>query len=295
MNKTVRILIDGDIIVYKAAFAVEKKCWVGLNKSGTEVQVFEKGTRKTDAEKTLQEGLTLARKTMLEPINNACQVAKTMINRICGNIKKNYPGEVICTTIVLSDLGKKDPRYTWAISKPYKGNRTQPRPVHFEAIRNYLISQFGAIVASGEADETICWEAEFKLFKKPEIVTIIAGIDKDLLMIPGIHYHIDKESVYNVPGYLADYVFYKLLLTGDTSDNVPGVPKLGKKSAEKLLKVWDENYHSDMIRIGEDLHNAAMGAYIQANLSPEYFIEQGKLLWLRRTPDEEWKGEYISR
>jgi DNA polymerase I len=74
-------------------------------------------------------------------------------------------------------------------------------------------------------------------------VTIVSA-DKDLmqLVIPGItmwdpmrDVHYDREAVkakYGVyPEQLGDY----LALVGDAVDNVPGVPKVGKKTAEELI------------------------------------------------------------
>jgi DNA polymerase-1 len=65
---------------------------------------------------------------------------------------------------------------------------------------------------------------------------IAVTIDKDLRSVPGWHWNPDKEEApVLVDEALADRNFYTQWLTGDSTDNVPGIWKLGPKKAATLL------------------------------------------------------------
>ena len=65
---------------------------------------------------------------------------------------------------------------------------------------------------------------------------IAVTIDKDLRAVPGWHWNPDKELEPTlVDELMADRNFYTQWLTGDSTDNVPGVWKLGPKKAATLL------------------------------------------------------------
>ena len=65
---------------------------------------------------------------------------------------------------------------------------------------------------------------------------IAVTIDKDLRSVPGWHWNPDKEEApVLVDETLADRNFYTQWLTGDSTDNVPGIWKLGPKKAAALL------------------------------------------------------------
>lgn len=91
---------------------------------------------------------------------------------------------------------------------------------------------------------------------------VAVTLDKDLLSCPGWHYrpqysHAGKrdengkhskvmhEAVITYqPEWRADELFYTQWLMGDTTDNYPGLPRVGPKTAKKLLRAnrrknWD--------------------------------------------------------
>lgn len=65
---------------------------------------------------------------------------------------------------------------------------------------------------------------------------VICGIDKDLLQIPGNHYNYGKDTWQFVDDDTAYYNLMLQCLTGDNSDNIPGLKGIGPKKAEKILK-----------------------------------------------------------
>jgi DNA polymerase-1 len=71
-------------------------------------------------------------------------------------------------------------------------------------------------------------------------------VDKDLRQIPGWHWNPDKEpEPVQVSGKEADKYFYQQWMTGDTTDNIWGLWKVGPAKAKKILdnspkETWDE-------------------------------------------------------
>jgi len=97
-----------------------------------------------------------------------------------------------------------------------------------------------------EADDLIATVAVQARAAGLEVVVVSA--DKDLLQLVGdgvIMYDTMREKVYGVPetvekmGVRPDQVVDYLALTGDSSDNVPGVPSVGPKTAAKLLGEYE--------------------------------------------------------
>jgi 5'-3' exonuclease len=64
----------------------------------------------------------------------------------------------------------------------------------------------------------------------------VVHIDKDLDCIVGDHYNPRREQFYKVDENSADMHYWLQMLKGDPTDNLPGLPKVGPKTAEKMLK-----------------------------------------------------------
>ncbi len=93
-----------------------------------------------------------------------------------------------------------------------------------------------------EADDVIATVVRYALERKLKV--IIASADKDLLQLVGgdvVMHDAMRDIVYGVDetvaklGVRPDQVRDYLSLVGDSSDNVPGVPKVGPKTAVDLL------------------------------------------------------------
>ncbi|MCW8983153.1 MAG: hypothetical protein OQK13_03830, partial [Gammaproteobacteria bacterium] len=76
--------------------------------------------------------------------------------------------------------------------------------------------------------------------------SILCSPDKDLDQVPCMHYDPNKGEVYVIDEEIADACLYVQILTGDSTDSIPGVKGIGPKKAEKLLRgitdrkeMWD--------------------------------------------------------
>jgi len=165
----------------------------------------------------------------------------------------------------------------------YKANR--------EAMPEDLATQFGYMrriveafnfasveIEGYEADDVIATLAEKAGAEGVE--TVIVSGDKDLMQLvgPGVtmldtlkDVRYDADKVREKLGVGPERVTDALGLMGDSSDNVPGVPKVGDKTARKLLEEYDSMEavleHADEIKgkVGENLKQYAD----QARLSKE--------------------------
>lgn len=161
-----------------------------------------------------------------------------------------------------------------AIYPDYKANRKADKPKHFKALKDYMINFEQAIL---EEDQ----EADDAMGINQTDSTIICSIDKDLLMIPGKHYNFVKEKFTTVTEEEGLYTFYKQLLTGDSTDNIPGLPKVGPKTAEKLLAgASDEAGYKEKTLAAYTTHFGS-DAMDRINMI-------GKLIWIRRKENEVW-------
>jgi hypothetical protein len=111
---------------------------------------------------------------------------------------------------------------------------------------------------------------------------VIVTQDKDLDMIPGLKYDFVVKEPYSVTEEQAMYNFYHQMLTGDTTDNIPGLPGIGPAKAHKALRgVKSEELFSVVCAMYE--------AHTPEKLDwNTYLLEQGQLLWIQRKRGEIW-------
>ena len=187
-------------------------------------------------------------------------------------------------------------RYEVAKTRPYKGNRNNPKPFHFYNIIFYVLGKYDVVLSEGglEADDMMCIQQRYTYDKVQEgnvtiVPNIICSRDKDLRICPGYHFswecgkqkaigptHTDRigrleKSNNKVVGYGLKFFYYQMLV-GDTADHIPGLPGWGSVKAFKLL---------DTLNTEKELYKAVKSKYIEVVESPkEYFLEQANLLWM---------------
>jgi 5'-3' exonuclease, N-terminal resolvase-like domain len=168
--------------------------------------------------------------------------------------------------------GKENFRNEIAVTAPYKGNRTAPKPKHLQLIRDYLISAWDFQVSDGqEADDSIAIEHTARNYQ-----SVIASIDKDFMQLQGNHWNFVKKEMTFVTDEEALKNFYTQVLTGDRTDNIIGLKGIGPVKASKILSERES---------AAEMYLACVEAYG----STERVVENARLLWLRRTPNELWQ------
>jgi 5'-3' exonuclease len=112
----------------------------------------------------------------------------------------------------------------------YKANRKTAKPEFYLEGRKYLIDNYNAVGISGLEADDIC--NSLAVIHKD---ATIAHIDKDLDMIPGSHYNYIKNISYEVTEKDAKLHKLKMLLKGDSADNILTLRGIGEKKADKII------------------------------------------------------------
>jgi len=257
------LLIDADIITYRAGFACEHR--------------LPDGTKE------------------IEPESYAIHNARMMIYNMFMRLETAEHKLFLTAT--------NDPtNFRLKIYPEYKANRKKlSRPVHYEAIREFLVNQFGAEVVYGiEADDALSI-AQYENMHLPAhpgdtgfCDTCICSIDKDLDIVPGWHYNFVKGHHYFQTQLEGLRCFYKQILTGDAVDNIPRIKKGWKcKDAFTLLdKATSESEMFDVVVY--EIHDVVFDS---ATIEPEevykLITNRGRLLWPLTKPEEQWSPTHL--
>ena len=193
------------------------------------------------------------------------------VTNMLMTLKKDSEGSPI---IVVFDAKGKTFRND--IYKDYKANRPpmpddlreqlQPLKEIVRAIGFPLIEIDGV-----EADDVIA--TLVKIAKEKKFKTVISSLDKDLMQLVEdpistmmntmTHQIFDEDKVLEKFGVKPSQIRDMLALTGDTSDNIPGVPKVGQKTAAKWL---NEYGNIDEIKLNADHIKGVVGENLRSSL-----------------------------
>ena len=268
MATITRILLDGDMLPYQMGFATETSTYE--TEDGEVHATLGKAKAHVKAAGT---AMDIFKRTEAEPVSHALRLTKNML---LGVKKKFADADIeVFLTGSTNDGYAANFRIDVAKIKPYKGNRIQPKPLHYEAIRKYLRDKWGAVTTDG-------YEADDALGINQDDSSCIATIDKDLNMIPGFHYNWQKDQFFDVNGADASFFFYKQLLTGDSTDNIVGLPGVGPVKAEKILAGHTSN---------EDMYWRCVCAYENSSYDKpmDALLENARLLWIQQELGQVWQ------
>jgi hypothetical protein len=219
-----------------------------------------------------------------------------------------------------------------ATVKQYKGQRASEKPKWFPHIRDYIYEEYDATPVFGcEADDML--SIKQRECNALAIRSCIASRDKDLRITPGWHYswpcgeYQPEKPLYCVsrigdlwPKWragkrgptLSDLkgcglkFFYSQLITGDTTDNYPGLPGKGITFAYQLLKdcVSEGQMYSRVHAAYREKYSASLGEsglveYTNWRGEQEYktveelLLEQGRLAWMQEVEGQMWLPPHL--
>jgi hypothetical protein len=252
-----RVLVDADAMVYGCGFAAQKK-----DESGNVVA---------------------------EPVGNALALAKSSLTAIYDEVNTWLlaSGEKPVDFLELFLTGKDNFRNQIATIRGYKANRIgKPKPVHYQAIRDYLVDHWAATVVDGhEADDELAIQAAKEGYDADRVM--IASVDKDLKTVPGLLYSFKKKEAYLLSEKEALVNFYQQMIVGDTADNIVGVYKAGPKVAKKITEDLSTPAMWNRVLVEFDYSIERKGCPYKDPLAAA--IETGRLLHLLRYPGEVWE------
>lgn len=207
----------------------------------------------------------------LPPLTNSKGMPTGAVYGVANMLKKlrkDYPTEYF--VVVFDPKGKT---FRNDLYSEYKANRVvMPGELSCQVEPLFALIQdmgFPLVVVNGvEADDVIGTLAQHA--SSQGFNTIISSGDKDLAQLVNENVSLvntmsgtvlDIEGVKNKFGVLPEQMVDYLALVGDTSDNIPGIPNVGPKTAVKWLSEYQslnnliENADKINGKVGENLRN----------------------------------------
>ena len=233
------LLIDGDLLVYKAASATE----------------FDVGV---EVEGSPEEDLFVR----VASLTHALDAAHTVLARYRKNLN--------ATAVLICFSGQDN--FRKKLYPAYKANRTGPKPVVFAALKQRLAQDYKTYEKHGiEADDCLGI-----LATHPKLIPgdkIIVSADKDMMQIPCKVSPDGREVV--VPKNPARWHLLQTLI-GDPTDNYPGCKGVGKVKADKLLppdepSSWWPNIVQAFEAIGQTEADALVQARVAKIITHEWY------------------------
>lgn len=161
-----------------------------------------------------------------------------------------------------------------AVTKPYKGTRVALKPYYWQRVRDLLVNEYQAEIIEGwEADD----EVSIQQMQSPH-TTVVVSNDKDLRNTPGYLYIPRTDELLRVHPCYAEYHFWKQMVTGDTVDNIPGIPRRGEKFFDSLVE--KHSAEGCFAFVVDDIQDE----YDKKDASGNLFDEQFDLLYMLRRP-----------
>lgn len=124
-----------------------------------------------------------------------------------------------------------------AQEKGYKANRKEREDPHYYEqkfsdmahVYEYVNRRYPTLIFDDlEADDIVSFLQNDRTF--------IYSHDKDLKQVPGWHFDIDKYNLIEISKDEAYRSFIKQMYTGDSTDNIPGIPGVGPKTVAKIFE-----------------------------------------------------------
>jgi 5'-3' exonuclease len=163
--------------------------------------------------------------------------------------------------------------FRYRVNPEYKANRKDTVDPRFRTdCKTFLINEWNAQVSTGCEADDILGIAQTE-------DSIIASIDKDLLMIPGWHYNwVKDERTYTTPLDGIRFL-YKQMLIGDKADNIFGVDGLGPVKSTKLIDHLETE--EEMIEVVYNLYNQNAKRFVQ-NAMCLWILQEEGITWAHR-------------
>lgn len=163
-----------------------------------------------------------------------------------NNTVKRLKNKLKAQEIVMV-VGDGQDNFRKTLYPEYKGNRTQPKPLMYDLILDYILNKYEVVsLPSLEADDVarIIYE-DNKSYNFSE--KVIVSIDKDFYTVPEVNFLRDLKDdavVEYINKETAEYNLMLQTIMGDATDGYYGIPLWGNAKARKWLndkpRLWSD-------------------------------------------------------
>ena len=203
-----------------------------------------------------------------EPLDHVLSTVKAILRDTRYSVAEHFQldADDVKMRVILSGPGNF--RNDIATVREYKGNRKESHKPHwYQQIRNYLTEWWDAEVVEGREADDECSIVQHVA----QHATIIATIDKDLDQVPGWHYDYVRKTFYRTEPDEGHLLFYRQVLSGDSTDNIPGAYKIGAARAASIVDECYLEHGMDHHRIWEAIVQAYTGTLDKHGEACPYF------------------------
>lgn len=244
-----------------------------------------------------------------QPINAVYGFASFLL----GAIERIQP------THVLVCFDRKEPTFRHHLFDEYKGTRSDPPErliPQFELLTNFL-AELGVetlSMAGWEADDLL--GSMSRMFSQQQIPCTILTGDRDAYQLVGplVSVMITKRGVSDLDVITPDVIQHRYGLTpiqlidlkalqGDTSDNIPGVPGIGEKTALSLMMkhgslnaIYHQLAHITPLHVQKKLESGKEKAYLSQQLATiqcDVPIEGDVTKYISKLTPQQWGDLFL--
>lgn len=222
--------------------------------------------------------------TKAKPFLEPCQAALFRVHDMIQTIIKGTNCNDMEFYLGGSDNFRKE------IYPEYKGNRTKPPPTYLQECRELLVTEYGAKIVNGrETDDELGIRQTFH-----DGNSRIVSLDKDLLQIPGYHYNWVRDTHTLVSPLDGLRTFYKQLIAGDGTDNIPSYDGKIRNSIPKFIEKLQQPI--DEMTEEYEMYHYVLDVYFHSwdedqELSCTDTVKRNaSLLYILKNEDEFWKA-----
>lgn len=204
------------------------------------------------------------------PVIDIYKKLDEIINEILNKTNADYYTGYLSKGATFRHLFK----YKSQSGRGYKGNRKSSKPLYFYDIFDYLVTEWKFISSEGswlEADDLCLIAYNYGIHN--DYASTISSPDKDLRCFRSNIYNYNTGIFYY--GYTD--LFWKSMLTGDSSDGISGVPGIGEQKANKIMEESENLPH-----IVLDTYHR----YFSEPMAIRKFYQNYTLLKLIESPEE---------
>lgn len=269
------VIVDADLIVYEAAFCVERK-----EKDGEYLNWYQ-----------------------------VSKIVNTIVRKILRKSKATHH-----TGFLTDGKSNFRVARAFSLPYKGQRKTNADKPPFYDEIRDYLQSNWGYQMMRGvEADDALTIVSEFYKNHR-DIKTIIATKDKDLWQYAGEHYNMNTSELMVITEGQAHKNLWRQMILGDMgTDNIPGLShsakwgihfnneearkkhrpipchSFGKTKAEKLLDEWDPKDYDKKIL---ELYITAYDDEAGDDYGERRFYETFDLIYMLREAPKDLKISY---